>query len=267
MSASSSYVASDGAAYEGFIGRWSRRVADRIVAMVTPTAEGALLDVGCGTGSMTAALVAGHPERAVVGVDVAEPYLAHARERPDCLAAEFIRQDALDLDFPDDSFGGAYALIALNFMSDPLRAARQMARVTRPGGTLVAAAWDFRGGLVYQRLLWDTAAGLDPAAATTRDRIFANPLAKPEGMGDLWRAAGLRDVTRHSVTIRMDFADWNDYWGPLLAGQGPVGAYVAGLEPEMRARVAAAVRAAFLSGDEDGPRSLTATSWVVTGVV
>lgn len=267
MTASSSYQASDGGAYEGFIGRWSRRVADRIVQMVEPTAEGALLDVGCGTGSMTAALVAANPGRRVVGVDVAEPYLAYARARPDCARAEFVKGDGMALDFPDASFAGAYALIALNFMSDPLKAAREMVRVTKPGGTLVAAAWDFRGGLVYQRLLWDTAAGIDPAAAATRDKIFANPLAKPDGMRDLWQAAGLRHVERHSVTVRMDFADWDDYWTPLLGGQGPVGSYVAGLEPALCDRVATAVRAAYLSGDVDGPRSLTATSWVVTGVV
>jgi SAM-dependent methyltransferase len=267
MTQSSSYSASNGAAYEAFIGRWSRRVADRIAAMVTPSADGPLLDVGCGTGSLAAALRTACPDRRIVGVDVAEPYLDFARSRSDCAGVEFLRQDALALDFADDSFAGAYALIALNFMSDPLKAAREMVRVTKPGGTLVAAAWDFRGGLVYQRLLWDTAAGLDPAAGATRDRIFANPLAKPEGMRDLWQAAGLGGVERHSVTIRMDFANWDDYWTPLLAGQGPVGSYVAGLEPDLRDRVAAAVRTAYLSGDADGPRSLTATSWVVTGVV
>lgn len=265
--AASSYQASDGAAYERFIGRWSRRVADRLAAEIPILADGPLLDVGCGTGSVVAALRARHPGRAVTGVDIAEPYLAFARARPDCAGADFIHGDALALDLPDDAFAAAYALILLNFMSDPLRAAREMARVVRPGGTVVAAVWDFRGGLVYQRLLWDTAAGLDRKAAETRDRIFANPLAKPNGMPDLLRAAGLADVRRDWLTIRMDFADFDDYWRPLLGGQGPVGGYLAGLEPALRDRIAKAVRAAYLSGDADGPRSLTATAWVVTGAV
>jgi SAM-dependent methyltransferase len=263
---SSSYQASDGAAYERFIGRWSRRVADRLAELPVP-GEGALLDVGCGTGSVVAALRARHPGREVVGVDIAAPYLAFARERADCAGATFVEGDAQALAFPDGRFAAAYALIALNFMADPLMATREMARVVRPGGRIVAAAWDFRGGLVYQRLLWDTAAGIDPKAAATRDRIFANPLAKPDGMPDLLRAAGLADVTRDWLTIRMDFADFDDYWQPLLGGQGPVGGYVAGLEPALRERVAEAVRAAYLSGDADGPRSLTATAWVVTGTV
>lgn len=265
--ASSSYQASDGAAYERFIGRWSRRVADRLAADVTVPPDGPLLDVGCGTGSVTAALRARHPGRRIVGVDVSDAYLAFARRRPDCAGVEFVHGDAQELGFPDATFAAAYALIALNFMADPLEAAREMVRVVRPGGAVIAAAWDFRGGLVYQRLLWDTAAGIDPKAAETRARIFANPLAKPDGMTDLLRAAGLAEVRRDSLTIRMDFADFDDYWQPLLGGQGPVGAYVAALEPGLRDRVCDAVRAAYLSGDADGPRSLTATSWVVTGLV
>lgn len=267
MTTTSTYQANDGAAYERFIGRWSRRVADRIADTVAFPGEGALLDVGCGTGSLAAALATRHPGRRIVGIDVAEPYLDFARARDELKRVEFLKQDALDIGFPDASFDGAGALIALNFMSDPLKAAREMARVVRPGGTLVAAAWDFRGGLVYQRLLWDTAAGIDPVAARTRDKIFSNPLALPDGMTNLWRNAGLAEVKRESVTVRMDFADWDDYWQPLLGGQGPVGGYVAALEPGLRDRVSAAVRDAFLSGDTDGPRSLTATSWVVTGRV
>lgn len=267
MTNSSSYQANDGAAYERFIGRWSRRVADRIADTVTFEGGGALLDVGCGTGSLSAALLARHPNRRVVGIDVAEPYLEFARARPDLTGVELLKGDAQDIAFPDNTFDGAGALIALNFMSDPLKAAQEMARVVRPGGVLVAAAWDFRGGLVYQRLLWDTAAAIDPVASKTRDKIFSNPLALPDGMANLWRSAGLAKVERQSLTVRMDFADWDDYWQPLLGGQGPVGGYVAALEPDLQARVCDAVRAAFLSGDVDGPRSLTATSWVVTGEV
>ncbi len=65
----------------------------------------------------------------------------------------------------------------------------------------------------------------------------------------------------------MDFADFADYWEPLLAGQGPVGGYVAALPPEKRAAVRDAVRSAFLSGAPDGERSMTATAWVVRGAV
>ena len=86
-------------------------------------------------------------------------------------------------------------------------------------------------------------------------------------MVDLWQEAGLEDVARESLTIHMDFSDFSDYWEPLLGGQGPVGGYVAGLDPDMQTRVREAVRAAFLAGAADGERSLTATAWAVKGRV
>ena len=142
-----------------------------------------------------------------------------------------------------------------------------MRRVVQPGGTIAGAVWDFRGGLVFQRLFWDTAAGLDPAAGAARDRLFSSLLALPDGLPALWREAGLTAIERNSITIRMEYADFADYWEPLLGGQGPVGAYVESLTIERCRQIAERVRAAFLSGAPDGPRSLTATAWAVRGIV
>jgi hypothetical protein len=164
-------------------------------------------------------------------------------------------------------FAGAIAQLALNFMPDPVRAVLEMRRVTRSGGVVAAAVWDFRGGLVCQRLFWDTAAAIDPQAGPARDRLFSHPLAQPGGLGSLWQASGLRDVADGSLTIRMDYASFADYWEPLLGGQGPFGAYVAGLPEERQAVVRAAVRAAYCAGAPDAPRSLAATAWAVRGRV
>lgn len=199
------------------------------------------------------------------GVDLSSSYLGFARARgPDI---RFCQADAADLPFADGSFAAVIAQLALNFIADPPRTAIEMRRVTRARGVVAAAVWDFRGGLLYQRLFWDTAAALDPDAGRARDRLFSNPLALPDGLVGLWRAAGLRAVERGSLTIRMDFSGFDDYWRPLLGGQGPFGAYVAGLPERRRARVRQSVRAAFLAGAADGPRSLTATAWAVRGLV
>ncbi|HWT29743.1 MAG TPA: class I SAM-dependent methyltransferase [Propylenella sp.] len=263
--ASSTYAATDGAAYDRFIGRWSRRLADAVAPLAEPLPEGRLLDVGCGTGSMALSLAERYPEREVVGIDVAEPYLQYAATRPGAAAVRFVREDACGMSFADASFAAAYGLLLLNFVPQPLLAVREMRRVTRPGGAVLSAGWDFRGGLVYQRILWDSAAVVDPGAASIRDRLFSGKMALPNGMVDLFSEAGLEDVRRDSVTIRMDFTGFADYWEPLLGGQGPVGGYVAGLRPEKQSAVREAVRAAFLSGAPDGERSLTATAWVVRG--
>jgi hypothetical protein len=115
-------------------------------------------------------------------------------------------------------------------------------------------------------LFWDTAAGLDPEAGAQRDRLFSSALALPEGLVALFRRAGLAEIERASLSIRMDYASFDDYWSPLLGGQGPVGTYVASLPPERRSPIETAVRAAYLSGAPDGPRSMTATAWAVRGV-
>jgi hypothetical protein len=153
------------------------------------------------------------------------------------------------------------------FIPTPEVAVREMKRVVRSGGTIAAALWDFRGGLIFQRMLWDTASAIDPAARATRDRIFANPLVLPEGLTTLFRETGLRNVERCSLTIRMDFANFEDYWQPFQGGQGPVGRYFAELAPDLKGRIKHAVRDAYCSGAPDGARSLTATAWAVRGMV
>lgn len=246
------------------MGRWTRRLAAAILARI-PLPSGPFLDVGCGTGALTAALRAQSPQARIVGVDLSEAYLDHARARPDNSDVVFQCMDAQQMDIADDSFSASLSIIALNFMADPQAAVSEMVRVTERDGLVIGAVWDFRGGLTYQRLLWDTASVLDPRAAELRARLFSNPLARPEGMTAVWQAAGLADVKRDSVTIRMDFADFDDYWQPMLGGQGPVAGYVAALSGDLRKTVEAEVRNAYLAGDADGPRSLTATAWVVQG--
>jgi SAM-dependent methyltransferase len=262
-----SYAATDGAAYERFLGRWSRLLARPFAEFARPPDGSPVLDVGCGTGSLALFLAENRGPGKVAGVDLAAPYIAFARSRPGAAGIGLAVGDACRLPYADDSFGAALAQLSLNFVPNPAEGVREMRRVVRPGGVVAAAVWDFRGGLVFQRLFWDTAAGLDPGAGAARDRLFSGPLALPEGLPALWRAARLDAVERASITIRMEYADFADYWEPLLGGQGPVGAYVASLPPDQRRLIEERVRAAFLSGASDGPRSLTATAWAVRGVV
>jgi SAM-dependent methyltransferase len=260
------YRATDGAAYERFLGRWTARLAESFCDFARLPPAGKLLDVGCGTGSLALAL-ASRRKDPVAAIDLAEPYVTFARGRAGAERIAFEIGDIRHLPFADGSFAGALAQLVLNFVGDPLAVAAEMRRVTRRGGVLGAAVWDFRGGLVYQRLFWDTAAGVDPGAAPARDRLFSHPLAKAEGLAELWRGAGLTDVETGSLTIRMEYLGFDDYWEPLLLGQGPVGTYVQGLALELQGLVKERVRGAYLSGSPDGPRSLTATAWAVRGIV
>jgi len=261
MTRASAYSASDGGAYEVFLGRWTRALGERMVEFAR-FPQGPLLDVGCGTGSLAAAMAKRGP---AIGVDVAIPYVAYANEH--AAGPRFVVGEASLLPFADGVFAGAAAQLVLNFVGDPVVAVREMRRVMRKGGVIAASVWDFRGGLVFQRMLWDTAAGIDPTAATVRDRLFSAPLALPDGLPALFARAGIENVETASLVVRMEYASFADYWEPLLGGQGPVGSYATSLERELRGRVEAAVRGAYLSGAPDGPRSLVAAAWTVRAVV
>jgi SAM-dependent methyltransferase len=267
MSANSTYYADDGAAYELFLGRWTKRLAQPLLDFAKFSPAGALLDVGTGTGSLAMAMGARWPDRQILGIDTAAPYIAFARSQTTGSRPVFEIGDAAELPHEDGSFAGAAAQLVLNFVPQPLRAVGEMRRVTRSGGTVVAAVWDFRGGLVYQRLFWDTAAAIDPRAGLARDRLFSTPLALPAGLPTLFEQAGLNQIQRGSITIRMDYMSFEDYWMPILGGQGPVGTYVTDLSGDLRCRVEETVRRAYCSGAPDGERSLTATAWVVRGLV
>jgi len=261
MTQASAYGASDGAAYDIFLGRWTRALGQRMVEFAR-FPEGTLLDVGCGTGSLAGEMAERGP---AVGIDIALPYVAYARGR--ATAPRFVAGEAGRLPFATGVFAGAAAQLVLNFVGDPAAAVREMRRVTRKGGIIAACVWDFRGGLVYQRLLWDTAASLDPNAAKVRDRLFSAPLALPDGLPALFAQAGIAEIETASLVVRMEYASFADYWEPLLGGQGPVGGYAASLAPEPRARIEAAVREAYLSGAPYGPRSLVAAAWAVRAIV
>jgi SAM-dependent methyltransferase len=263
----SSYHATDGTAYEVFLGRWTRRLAEPLLDFAAFPGASRLLDVGCGTGSLASAMAARWPARSVIGIDIAAPYVLFARAQAQFENLAFDVGDAAQLPYADGCFDGSAAQLVLNFVGDPVAALREMKRVTARSGRLAAAVWDFRGGLVYQRIFWDTAAGIDAGAATARDKLFSGPLALPDGLVRLFEAVELDRIERTSITIRMDYASFDDYWQPLGGGQGPVGTYLAGLAPELRARIEDAVAMAYKSGLPDGPRSLNATAWAVRGQV
>ncbi|MGH7060090.1 MAG: class I SAM-dependent methyltransferase [Stellaceae bacterium] len=263
----SRYTATDPQAYERLMGRWSPLLARQLIDWAGIAKGDRVLDLGCGTGSLALALCARPEPAAIVGIDIAPPYIAYAAERSADPRLSFAVGDAGALELAEGSFDRALSQLALNFMSEPARAIAGMRRVTRTGGVVAAAVWDFPGGLVYQRIFWDTAAALDPAADRARARHYSSPLTGPGQLVDGFGAAGLDNVEGRSLTIRQEYRDFADYWQPIEQAQGPVGDYVKSLEPERLAALAEAVRRAYLAGGADGPRSMAATAWAARGIV
>jgi SAM-dependent methyltransferase len=264
--ASSTFPATDGDAYERQMGRWSRRLAGPFLDFADPAGTGCVFDLGCGTGSPALALAERSATVRIVGLDASDAYVAHARRRPGDRRIEFHRGDACAMPFADASFDGVLSLLMLPFVPRTEAAVAEMRRVARPGAVVAAASWDARGGDVAQRIFLDTAAVLGPAADALPARNCTRPTMRPGELAAAWRTAGFLDIRETALTIRMEFADFADYWAPYLGRQGPAAGYVAGLDAPALARLRAHVRRAYLDGAPDGPRSYAATAWAVRGI-
>ncbi|MEU9083860.1 methyltransferase domain-containing protein [Streptomyces sp. NPDC048357] len=166
-----------GRAYERYMGRWSRQVAEVFVARLGARSGLRWLDVGCGTGALTLTVAARCRPRAVVGLDRSPGFLRAARAAAPG-PARFAVADASALPLRDAVFDAAVSGPALNFLEPPGPAMAEAARAVRPGGLVAAYVWDYTGGMGLLRRFWDAAASVDPAAAPLDEgRRF--PLCRP----------------------------------------------------------------------------------------
>jgi ubiquinone/menaquinone biosynthesis C-methylase UbiE len=262
----SMFNARDAANYERLMGRWSRRLAPVFIAHAGIADGDDIVEVGCGTGSLTSRYPRRRPSRA--SIDHSQIYLAAAQAKNRDPRIHIEHGDGSALRFADASFDRALSMLVLpSVLPRPEQAVAEMRRVTRPGGVVCAAFWDSPGGAAASRMFWDTAAALDEAAAAARDRTMGRPIYAPGALPRIWAETGLMEIDERSLTIRMDFADFDDYWGPYASGEGMLGDYVASLDPARRDRLERQLRSAYLCGRPDGERSFVSVALSCRGVV
>jgi SAM-dependent methyltransferase len=251
--------------YEPYVGRWSRRVAHVFVDWLGLPRGSRWLDIGCGTGALTQAIVEQAAPQAVTGLDPSAGFLAHARSRVPGAHVRFDVADAQSLPQASASVDAAVSGLVLNFVPQPRQALAEMARVVQPGGVVASYVWDYAGRMELMRHFWDVAAALDPAArALDEGRRF--PLCQPEALRELFLQAGLADVALHTIEVPTVFRDFDDYWSPFLGGQGPAPGYAMSLSDERRAALRDGLRAR-LPTEADGRIALVARAWAVRGIV
>ena len=264
----SMFNARDAANYERLMGRWSRRLAPVFIEHAGIADGENILEVGCGTGSLTFALPEAANIASLTAIDHSEIYLAAAQAKNRDPRIHIEHGDGSALRFADASFDRAVSMLVLpSVLPRPEQAVAEMRRVTRPGGVVCAAFWDSPGGAVANRMFWDTAAALDEAAAAARDRTMGRPIYAPGALPRIWAEAGLTEIDLRSLTIRMDFVNFDDYWSPYATGEGMLGDYVASLDPARRGRLQQHLRSAYLCGRPDGERSFVAVALSCRGVV
>src|SRR3954453_18177033 len=132
------FPAHSGDAYEQVMGRWSRRLAPPLIRFGGLADGDRVLDVGCGTGSLTFALPKMAKIAAVTGIDQSKFYVDYAHARNTDPRITIAQADARALPFADNSFGRAFSMLVLQFIPDVGRAVAEMHRVVQPGGTVTA---------------------------------------------------------------------------------------------------------------------------------
>ena len=154
-------------------------------------------------------------------------------------------------------------MLALNFFPDPQAAVLEMGSLAAPHSTVSACVWDYGDGMEFLRRFWDAAAAVDPMARAL-DEGNRFPLCRRDALTALFRGGGLADVRCEPIEIPTAFADFDDYWRPMLGGTGPAPAYVATLDPGRRTLLARKL-AEILPREADGTMPLTARAWAVRG--
>ena len=266
MAVSSTFMASSGDGYELQMGRWSRRLAGPFLDFVGTADSECILDVGCGTGNLAFALTEKCQIKELHGIDFSPAYIEHATRLNNDPRIVFQVGDACAMDFPDHSFDRILSMLMLHFVPRTDQAIAEMRRVARPGAVVGATVWDARGGTVAPRMFLDTAAALNPKAGALRARSNTRPMTRPGELANAWRAAGFHEVVETALSIRMEFASFDDYWGPYEGKDGPGAEYMATLSDAERAGLRDAVRLAYVDGEADGPRSYAAIAWAVKGI-
>lgn len=254
-----------GRAYEQYVGRWSRKVAGPFLDWLRPSTQLVWADVGCGAGALSSAILAACAPRAVRGVDTSLEFLAQARRLVADSRVRFEAGDAVHLPWEAAAFDVAVSGLVLNFLPEPAAMVREMARVTRPGGTVALYVWDYADGMQMLRIFWDAAAAVDPAAARL-DEGARFPVCRPEPLRAVFESAALTAIDVRAIEVPSVFENFDDFWRPFLGKTGPAPAYLASLDEFSRQSVRRQLESK-LATRRDGRIELTARAWAVKGLV
>jgi len=254
-----------GDAYERYMGRWSRKVAPLFTAWVAAPPGADWIDIGCGTGVLTSAVLGTCAPSRVTGIDSAANFLQVAETQVRDPRASFKPGDAQAIPEGDNAFDVVVSGLVLNFVPDKDAAIREMVRVAKPGGTVALYVWDYAGHMQVMRHFFDVATMLDPRASEFDDGVKA-PVCRPAPLAELLVRAGLADVEVQAIDIPTAFESFDDYWTPFLAGTGSAPKYCVSLDEEARNRLREALRRRLPTGP-DGEILLAARAWAAKGRV
>jgi SAM-dependent methyltransferase len=256
-------VWASGEAYEPYVGRWSRIVAEHFLLWLDTTPGSIWLDVGSGTGALTQAILEHASPQTVKGIDTSEGFIAYASQQIKDSRVTFQQGDAQALPVEAASYDAVVSGLVLNFVPQPEQAVREMARAAKAGGLVAVFVWDYAKNMQFMRHFWNAAAALDLAAAE-KDEGRRFPLCGPGPLSSLFLSVGLTHVDVRPIDIWTIFKDFDDFWKPFLGGQGSAPSYLMSLAEERREDLRERIRSG-LPFALDGSIPLMARAWAVRG--
>jgi SAM-dependent methyltransferase len=248
--------------YDRHVGRYAPALGSALVEFAGIEPGMRALDVGCGPGALTAQLARLLGPANVRAAEPSEPFAEACRER---VGVEVVSAPAEALPFEDEVFDAALSQLVVNFMSDADAGVGEMARVTTPGGLVASCVWDYAGEMTLLRAFWDAAREVDPERGAVADEGVVMRWCAEGELGELWQAAGLRDVRTGALVVSAAYADFDDLWAPLPTGIAPSGAFCKSLDTDGQAQLREAYRHRL--GVGEGPFELTARAWAAVGAV
>lgn len=239
-------------------------MAERFIDWLGVEPRAHWLDVGCGTGALTAAICELGRPASVVACDPSGPFIETASSTLPDKRVSFELASGEHLPEREGGFDVVVSGLVLNFVPDPRRSLGAMRRRLGARGMVAAYVWDYAGGVQFLQHFWAAAVALDPRAVDLDEaRRFAGFGA--DGLARCFGAAGLVDVAVEALSMPTVFAGFDAYWEPFLGRTGAAPSYVASLSSEQRERLRAALSERVRPG-ADGRIALEARAWAVRGV-
>jgi SAM-dependent methyltransferase len=258
---------SQGEIYESYVGRWSRLVAAEFIGRLDQPPGLSWLDVGCGTGALTSAVLASAAPGKVVGVDPSEGFVGFARGTVADERVRFGVLPAAELNSEAfrQEFGGAFDVVVsglvLNFIPERVEALRAMREL---GATVAVYVWDYAEGMQLMKYFWEAAGDVRPQDREL-DEGATFPFCNPAGLEGLFAEAGFSGIETGAIVVPTMFESFDAYWTPFLGGQGVAPAYLRSLDADGQEKVRALVESR-LPANADGSIELTARAWSARGV-
>ncbi|HEX4978445.1 MAG TPA: class I SAM-dependent methyltransferase [Acidimicrobiales bacterium] len=240
------------------MGRYSLPLAPLFADAAGVGAGDSTIDVGCGPGALTGVLVARLGAASVYACDPSPPFCEECAARYPGVVVR--RGPAEAIPFETATADHAMAQLVLHFVSEPDAAAREMARVVRPGGSVAACVWDFDEGMEMLRAFWDAALSIDRDAP---DEARVLRFGRPGEIAELFAGAQLEDIEESTLSVASPYSSFDELWNGFLAGVGPAGSYCVSLRDAERDLLRSALFARL--GSPSGPFTLEAVARCAVG--